>query len=67
MRKFNIKSPSRLCAFCRHWYDPTNSAISPSDIRGGFWNYDEKAVHKCAKNGRDMKGQMSCHLYECKL
>ena len=19
----------RKCAFCRHWYDPTNSAITP--------------------------------------
>ena len=32
----NIKHIKR-CAFCKHWYDPTNNAISPKAPIIGLW------------------------------
>ena len=28
------------CAFCKHWYDPTNSAIKP--LPGNWWEFDRE-------------------------
>lgn len=32
---YNVKS--RKCAFCKYWYDPTNSNISPKSPNMGVW------------------------------
>ena len=32
----NIKSINK-CAFCKNWYDPTNSAIAPKSPAIGLW------------------------------
>lgn len=43
----NEKNSSiRRCAFCKYWYDPTNSAIRP---KGGkdMWEYDGNVKNKC--------------------
>lgn len=67
MLTFNVKSKSRLCAFCRYWYDPTNSHIVPKLIKSGFWEYDEKAECFCEKTGNKMRANQSCHRYSCKI
>lgn len=41
----NIKT-AKKCAFCKYWYDPTNSAISPRSPKINLWEYDDK----CKKN-----------------
>ena len=30
MKMINIKN-TKICAFCKYWYDPTNSAIKPKN------------------------------------
>jgi hypothetical protein len=40
---------TRICAFCRFWYDPTNSAIKPK--MGDFFEYDDTVEKPCSKNG----------------
>ena len=37
MKQFD-PTVGRACAFCKLWYDPTNSAIKPK--QGVFWEYD---------------------------
>lgn len=66
-RGFNVKTHSRLCAFCKHWYDPTNSAISPRNPVAGFWEYDDKAMNVCKVYGAKKPAGASCMQYVCKL
>ena len=64
----NIKnSSSKKCAFCKHWYDVTNSAIKPKAPQAGFWEYDEKAKNTCLLTGLTKGSNCSCGEYECKL
>lgn len=62
----NIKS-GKVCAFCEHWYDPTNSAISPRNIASNFWNYDRDAKNTCALTNLPKQGGGCCPKYRCKL
>ena len=62
--KINIKT-NKKCAFCKYWYDPTNSCISPVQLN--FWEYDIKAKQKCLKRGIDKPSTFSCSQYECKV
>lgn len=68
MRRFNIKV-NRACAFCKFWYDPTNSAIEPKAPASGVWEYDESVKKPCMKPHSTMK-RMSwacCNEYVCKI
>lgn len=40
-----VKADGRFhsCAFCKHWYDPTNAHISPVNPKVSLWKFDEKA------------------------
>ena len=58
---------NKMCAFCKHWYDPTNSAIEPKAPQLGIWQYDEKAVKKCLLKGLNTPARQSCKKYECKV
>lgn len=62
----NIKTVKK-CAFCKHWYDPTNSAISPRSPHINLWEYDDKCKKKCLKKNYDMAASSFCGKYECKL
>lgn len=46
MMTVNTKTVKK-CAFCKYWYDPTNSAISPRSPKINLWEYDDKAKCKC--------------------
>lgn len=55
----------KICAFCRHWYDPTNSCIQPqSRIR---WLFDKSAQRKCLKKNLPMQSWAGCKYHESKL
>ena len=66
MPNVNIKLIKK-CAFCKYWYDPTNSAISPRTPQINSWSYDEKAKAKCLLKNYDTKASSFCGKYECKL
>lgn len=64
----NIKCKSNgKCAFCKNWYDPTNSAIEPQAPKSGFWKFNEKQKAKCLKTGLEQPAFATCKYYECKL
>lgn len=51
---------NKWCAFCKYWYDPANSALTPRKVKN---MYD---VNKDVKN-RCTKGSLSTQaLYTCK-
>ncbi|MBR1443375.1 MAG: hypothetical protein IJ583_07575 [Firmicutes bacterium] len=62
----NVKS-AKKCAFCKYWYDPTNSAISPKFPKQNMWEYDNSIRCKCLQKNIDMPSTSLCAKYECKL
>ena len=64
----NEKNPSiRKCAFCKHWYDITNTAIRPRAAHAGFWEFDPVAKKKCLLRPGEKLSAYSCPKFECKL
>ena len=56
----NIKHQKK-CAFCKHWYDPTNSAIAPKSPKIGLWeikDINQKCL--CLKNNIPMSANAFC-------
>lgn len=57
----------KKCAFCKYWYDPTNSAISPKSPKTNHWEFDPNVKSKCLKKNIEVFSRNSCSKYECKL
>lgn len=64
----NIKNIKK-CAFCKHWYDPTNSAIAPKSPSIGLWEIkDTNQKCLCLKKNIKMPATAFCSSgYEAKL
>ena len=58
---------NKMCAFCKHWYDPTNECIAPKAPAIKMWLYDNTAIRQCIKRGVRTKANASCPKYESKL
>lgn len=56
---------TRYCAFCKYWYDPTNSAIRP--ISPVAWEFDAHVKKKCLKCNSERQGMGTCSYFENKL
>lgn len=61
----NIKV-NHYCGFCKYWYDPANSAISPHIANMNLWNMD-KCEKICTKKNTRIQSVGYCPKYECKL
>lgn len=66
MPRANSKS-KKICAFCKHWYDPTNSAIKPHAPKLNIWIYDDKVEKMCMKRGFEMRSGKFCGAFENKF
>lgn len=66
MKIANTKS-TRICAFCRYWNDPANSAIVPKQPQAGFWEFDRDATRTCVKRGFEMQAWTCCNEFLCKF
>lgn len=63
----NLKTTQK-CAFCKYWYDPTNTAIAPKSPRINLWVIvDPKCKNKCFLKNFETKAINSCNRFECKL
>ena len=68
MQSYNVKNNRQgRCAFCKHWYDPTNAAIQPRNIKAGMWDYDDKAENPCQKTGFKRRASLTCKDFVCKV
>jgi hypothetical protein len=64
-RVININTV-KVCAFCKFWYDPTNSAITPKI--GLLWEFDTDMFAKCMKNNlMRRRSFMICNKFEKKI
>ena len=56
----NIKHIKK-CAFCKNWYDPTNSAIAPKSPVIGLWEIkDVNQKCMCLKKNIPMAANAFC-------
>lgn len=56
----NIKAIKK-CAFCKNWYDPTNSAIAPKAPNIGLWEIkDTNQKCLCLKKNIQMSANAFC-------
>lgn len=64
----NIKF-TKKCAFCKNWYDPTNSAIAPKAPVIGMWEIkDINQKCMCLEKNIQMPANAFCSAgYSCKL
>ncbi len=64
----NIKHIKK-CAFCKNWYDPTNSAIAPKAPAIGMWEIrDINQKFMCLKKNIPMAANAFCSSdYEPKI
>lgn len=62
----NIKV-NKFCVFCKHWYDPTNSAIKPKAPNIGLWEFDNHAKSVCTLNNMQRPAVSTCPKFSCKL
>lgn len=67
MHQFQVKNNFRKCAFCKNWYDPTNSEISPKTRNIGIWEYEERRQEKCLVRNAEMLAYHGCAKYVCKM
>lgn len=67
MRTVNLNNKSlKICAFCKYWYDPTNSCISPKSPIG-LWEYNGEIQNKCLLTNFYKYGWMGCTKYTGKI
>lgn len=56
---------SKKCAFCKNWYDPTNSAIK---LKATItWEYDMGMKCMCRIKKIYKKGFQTCSKFESKI
>ena len=66
MNSADIKR-TKHCAFCKHWYDPTNECIRPKAPKMNLWEYDEKAERMCFLYNSKRPGFAFCRKYDGKI
>ena len=60
----NIKY-ARKCAFCKFWYDPTNSNIQPVSPKIGIWQINDTNMRcMCLKKNLQVPAHTSCQMYQ---
>ena len=62
----NVKRIKK-CAFCKYWYDPTNSAIRPRTPQFNQLEFDDQCKKLCMKKNFEMNAGAFCCSYECKI
>lgn len=58
----------RVCAFCKHWYDPACTHIRPTgDPFMKWWEYDKDVKSMCEIKHKEQYSQnFGCSKYEIK-
>lgn len=66
LRGTNIKH-SKICAFCKYWYDPMNLAIRPQNTVAGAWQYEDSIWNVCRLHGTKRSAGAGCVKYVGKI
>ena len=55
------------CAFCRYWYVPTNSDISPVAPAQGMWKVNMQAKSLCTLKNTKPGATHRCEKFQSKI
>jgi hypothetical protein len=66
MKVLGNSKKNKYCAFCTHWYDPTNSALTAVPGRD-LYQIDNTQQKKCNKHQYQTKALSTCKLFISKL
>ena len=66
MKLINVKV-CKKCAFCKYWYDPTNTYVSPKTPQMNMWEYDNNAMCTCIQKNIKVPAFSVCNKYEGKV
>ena len=58
---------NKKCAFCTHWYDPTNQYIQPKTPSIGMWLYESTAKCMCMQRNIQTLASHQCPKFENKI
>ena len=56
---------TRVCAFCKYWWDPACQYIVPH--LGKTWFYNNGVKCKCIKKGVESASYHSCAMFKIKI
>lgn len=62
-----VSGRTKRCAFCKYFYDPTNTAIRPKNPSIGLWEFDSKAKSKCTIRPGEKIANFVCPQFVCKI
>lgn len=68
--QISVRSNIRICALCKYWNDPGNSAITLKNAATGLWEYEREVRNLCTKGVYKSPRpaySMACSDYECKV
>lgn len=66
MMEANPKT-QRHCVFCVHWYDPTNSVITPPKPGYSNWKFESHIEKQCMRTNHMKKAYNMCVSYKSKI
>lgn len=70
MAKMSVHKDSyqmKVCAFCKYWYDPTNSVIAPKKSPN-VWEYERGQKKICTiDRNRIHNSESRCSKFESKI
>lgn len=55
-----------VCAFCRHWYNPSNDGIEPGSAPRK-WRFDTSKESKCLKRNIQTRANRTCSNFISKF
>lgn len=64
-QRINTVNKVLCCAFCVHWFDPTQSHIRPTgDPFMKIWEYDKDVKSMCDVQRKQFFSQCCCNKFE---
>ncbi len=66
MATANVKS-TKVCAFCKYWWDPAFKCVEPKSPNIGIWEYTSNARNMCLKTGIEKNAGNFCGKYSCRI
>ena len=71
MARFAVLKQSRgikKCAFCKYYYDPSYTVISPKKGQKNVWEYENNIKRPCRlRNNMEMQSHMCCSKFESRI
>jgi hypothetical protein len=58
---------TKMCTFCKHWSDLSNSNIKPKSADGRIWEYEPSTFCICSQGKGKRRATSTCKNFENKI